>query len=145
MTIVGSSFTKIDVEREKPLQGKVSINNNIAIVDAKKEEMNMGNNPGKGIKFKFDYTCSYEPGIGHIKLMGEMLTIETEEVRDKILKSWKDKREVPKDYLSSILNALLTKCNIQSLTLSQAMNLPPPIPMPKINDSTVTQKKDSKK
>ena len=38
------------------------------------------------------------------------------------------------DWLAEkIINSILTKCNIQSIILSNTVNLPPPVPMPKVN------------
>ena len=34
--------------------------------------------------------------------------------------------------MTTLLNALLAKCNVQALILSQDVNLPPPIPLPKV-------------
>lgn len=150
MAIVGSNFIKMDIERSKPLKGKVNINNNIAITDVIESEMGLGSEQEKGMKFVFDYGCTYEPNVGHIKLIGEIFLIEKEELTNSILKSWKDNKEVPKEYMTNVLNAVLTKCNVQSLILSQTMNLPPPIPMPKVSidqiksEPKVQTAKDSK-
>jgi len=132
MSIVGSSFTKIDVERKKALKGKVNINNNVSIVNVAEEDLALGKSSEKGLKFSFDFICNYEPEIGHIKLSGEILIIEKEETTKAIMKSWKEKKQVPKEFMTNILNAVLTKCNVEALILSQTMNLPPPIPMPKV-------------
>ncbi len=148
MAIVGSSFTKIDVDRKKPVQGKVSINNNVAISDVSKADINVADSKDMGLKFVYQYDCVYTPDIGHIKLTGDLLVIEKGDVAKEILTSWEGKKEVPKDYMTMILNAVLTKCNVQSLILSQTMNLPPPIPMPKVSvdaAETVEEKKTGKK
>ena len=52
---------------------------------------------------------------------------------DKYLEQWKKEKKMPKDVMLQILNLALTKCNIESLKISQQFNLPPPIPLPKIN------------
>jgi len=43
----------------------------------------------------------------------------------------KDKK-LPKEIMAGLLNTKLTKCNIQALILSQEINLPAPIPLPKV-------------
>ncbi len=56
---------------------------------------------------------------------------EDKQVKE-ILKSWSKDKKISKDIMSNILNNVLVKCNIQALILSQYMNLPPPIPLPKV-------------
>ena len=41
-------------------------------------------------------------------------------------------KKIAKDIMSRVLNAVLAKCNIEALILSQEVNLPPPIPLPKV-------------
>ena len=42
--------------------------------------------------------------------------------------------------MAGLLNTILTKCNVQALILSQEVNLPPPIPMPKVQIAQQTEK-----
>ena len=57
----------------------------------------------------------------------------------EVLDGWKKDKKLPKEIMTTILNSVLTKCNIQALILSEQINLPPPIPLPKLQ---VGQKKD---
>ena len=41
MSMLGINFSKIEAERKAPVRGKISINNNIAIKDAKKQELKL--------------------------------------------------------------------------------------------------------
>ena len=46
------------------------------------------------------------------------------------------KQKLPRVAISPILlNSILNKCNVQALILSQDINLPPPIPLPKVQMS----------
>ena len=45
----------------------------------------------------------------------------------------KKEKKLNKDVAEKIINNILTKCNIQSIILSNTVNLPPPVPMPKVN------------
>jgi hypothetical protein len=42
--------------------------------------------------------------------------------------------------MENILNSILTKCNIQALILSQDVNLPSPIPLPKVRQEPEAKK-----
>ena len=48
------------------------------------------------------------------------------------MKGWKKNKAIPKEAMTAVINTALTKCNIQALILSQQVNLPPPIPLPKV-------------
>ena len=39
MSMLGINFSKIEAERKSPVRGKISIKNNIAIKDVKKQEL----------------------------------------------------------------------------------------------------------
>jgi hypothetical protein len=47
--------------------------------------------------------------------------------------------------MSAILNTVLTKCNIEALILSQEVNLPSPIPLPKVKVDSAEDTEKPKK
>jgi hypothetical protein len=131
MTVVGFNFNKIVVEKKTELKGEVSIKNNIAVTDVQDAEVPFDKSQ-KGLKFTFDFNSTYEPKIGNIRLTGDVLFIGDVKKVKEISDSWKKAKSVPKDVLANIMNVALTKCNIQALILSQVINLPAPIPLPKV-------------
>ena len=66
-------------------------------------------------------------------MRGEILYMEPPEKIKEIVKSWKKDKKLPQPVMTSILNNILVKCNIEALILSQTVNLPPPIPLPKVS------------
>ena len=46
--------------------------------------------------------------------------------------SWKKDKKLPKEVMSSVLNTILSRCNVEAMLLSREVNLPPPIPLPKV-------------
>jgi len=50
----------------------------------------------------------------------------------RFLKAGRKNKQVPKDIMGDILNTILMRCNVEALVLSRDVNLPPPIPMPKV-------------
>jgi len=62
----------------------------------------------------------------------------------EVLDEWKKAKRVPKDVMTSILNTVLTRCNIEALILSQAVNLPPPIPLPSVQQQPAEEGKKTK-
>ena len=131
--IVGFGFTKLSAEKKENAKGKIDINNNVSIKDVLEENFALGKDRQQNIiKFLFEFTSKYEPNVGNILFEGELLYMEEPKKAKEILVDWKKNKKLPKDLMAGLLNTILTKCNIQALILSQQVNLPPPIPLPKV-------------
>jgi hypothetical protein len=135
MPIVGFEFTKINVEKKDTAKGKINIANNVGIIDIKKGDLNMGDSKQPGLKFSFSYKSSYEPGFAHIELQGSVHYLTNEKEAKEILDSWNKNKKVTKVVAEQIVNTILIKSNVQSIILSNTVNLPPPVPMPKVGIS----------
>ena len=130
--IVGFGFTKLSAEKKEAAKGKIDINNNVSITDIKEDSFSFGKDSQNVLKFVFEFTSKYEPSVGNILFEGELLYMEEPKKTKEILTSWKKDKKIPKEIMAGLLNSILTKCNVQALILSQEINLPPPIPMPKV-------------
>ncbi len=133
MVVVGFNFTKINVERKNPLKGKVKITNNVAIKKVEVKDLALGKAKQQGLKFTFEFVTKYEPSFGEINLVGDILYMDQDKKIKEVTESWKKNKSVPKDVMAQILNNILNKCNIQALILSQQINMPAPIPLPKVS------------
>jgi hypothetical protein len=132
MTVVGFSFTKMHVERKSAARGKLSIKNNINIRKIDSTDLSLGKSKEAGLVFTFEYKSVYEPEVGDISLEGEVIyLLDAKRVKD-VLDRWKKESKVDSDILGEVLNAALSKCNIQAIILSRDLNLPSPIPLPKV-------------
>jgi hypothetical protein len=132
MAIAGFGFTDIEVKR-KPMQGgKISISNNVAIKDIKETELHLGKEKQNALQFLFEFTSKYDPDVGHITIGGEVLFIDEAKKVQEILANWKKDKRVPQEVMTNILNNILNKCNIAALIMSREVNLPAPIPLPKV-------------
>ncbi len=140
MVIVGFNFTKISIEKTAPVKGKININNNISITSVEKTELELGTSEQSALRFGFEFTSQYNPKVGLIDLRGEILYLEEVKKIKEIVEKWKKEKKVPKEIMAEVLNQTLIKCNIQALILSKDLNLPPPIPLPKVKmDNQPTQ------
>jgi hypothetical protein len=133
MTIIGFELTKMLIEKKNIIKGKINIANNVAIKGAEEVKISMGPNK-TALKFIFQFTTKYQPDIGEILIDGDVIYLASEEEGKTILSQWKKEKKVPKEITTPVLNYILNKCNIQALLLSREMNLPAPIPLPKIGD-----------
>ena len=135
MAIVGFNFAKINVERKEVQRGKINISNNVAIKDVESTDISLGKEKQNALKFTFEFTSKFEPKIGSILLGGDLIYLGDVKKAKEVLDGWKNDKSIPKDVMTSILNTVLTKCNIQALILSQDVNLPPPVPLPRVQTS----------
>jgi hypothetical protein len=133
MTVVGLQINKILVEKLAPVKGKVSVNNNVAVKDVEKTDLTFGNSKQDALQFTYEFKAAYEPKIANMIFEGTVLYFDKPEKIEEINKGWKKDKKVPPEVMSGILNAILTRCNIEALLLSREVNLPPPIPMPRVN------------
>lgn len=145
MAIVGFEFSKIDVSKKETAKGKINISNNIGIEDIKKNDLKIGSTSQKGLKFMFEYTSSYDPEFAKIKLGGSVLYLTDEKNAKEILERWEKEHVINKELAEQIINTILTKCNIQSIILSNTVNLPPPVQLPKVNVGGVKTPEKAKK
>ena len=132
MTIVSFNFTKIEAEKKTAAKGKINIKNNITIEKVEEKDMSLGNQKHKVLSFTFEFTSKYEDNFGHIRLIGNVLYMEDAKKVKEVLADWKKDKKLPKDITAKILNVVLNKSNVQALILSEQVNLPPPIPLPKV-------------
>jgi len=142
MTIVGFNFTKIEAEKKDVIKGKINVNNNVAIKDVKEKKISLANDKQKVLSFTFEFIAKYDPDIGLIKFVGDVLLMEETKKAKELLDGWKKDKKMPKEIMPVILNTVLNKCNIQALILSEQINLPPPIPLPKLQAAQPPEKKE---
>lgn len=132
MPVVGLAFDKIVIEKHGPVKGKVQVNNNVAIKDVLKTDLAVGPTKQAAVKFQFEFTAKYEPKLGDITMNGFLTFFDKPEKVTEILDGWKKDKKVQKEVMSSVLNTVLSRCNVEALIFAREVNLPPPIPLPKV-------------
>jgi len=80
----------------------------------------------------FHFESKYDPKVGHIALSGDVIYVNTEQKITEIEKMWKKDKKLPTEVVEGIMGNILSKCNIEALIMSKEVNLPPPLPMPKV-------------
>lgn len=131
-SIVGFGLTKINIERKKEGQGKLSIANNIAVKDVNDTKFTIGGTKQTGLKFNFIFESKYEPETAEMVMEGSLMYMTEDADAKKILATWKKDKKIDQPLLEAILNYVLDKCNLEALMLARDLNLPPPFPLPKI-------------
>ena len=134
MSIVGFNFSKIVAERKEMGKGNINIKNNVVVKEVKERDLALGTDKQKALQFLFEFSSKYEPNVANILLEGDVLLIEDSKRSKEILDEWKKSKKVNREVMGAVLNTVLNRCNIQALILSQDINLPPPIPLPKLTE-----------
>ncbi len=76
------------------------------------------------------FTCSYEPKFGKIWLSGVLFSMSKEP--KELSKQWKKEKKLPEPVSMEILNHLFRRCLIKTAQISEDLQLPPPIQMPRV-------------
>lgn len=144
MGIVGFSFTKMVGERLEKAVGQININNNIKITHIEEADLSVTAADQKGLKFSFRFTVHYDPKVANLTFDGEIVSLQTKERADAILKRWSDEQRVGPEVSVDILNAALARCNVQSILMAQELSLPSPVPLPKVQPPQEKEVKEAK-
>ena len=133
MAIIGFNFTTMHVERKAAAKGKIDISNNTSIINVEETKVAIGGASQKTLRISFEYSVEYKPKAGNMKFTGDVLFLEDAKAVDEVTASWKKNKSLPKRVAAGVVNTILNRCNVQALILSQQVNLPSPIPMPKVS------------
>lgn len=132
MPFIGFNFDKIEASKEvDEIKGNINVKHSLNIIDIKQQELTLDKKQ-EVLKFIFKFTLNYEPKIGSINLIGSMLYTEDQKKMKDILQDWKKDKKIPQDIMQGLFNTILTKANIKALNLAQDVNLPPHLPLPKL-------------
>lgn len=132
MTVIGFNFTKINVEKKNTPKGKVNISNNITILDVDESTFVVGLEEQNTLKVSFRFNSSYDPEVGFIELLGDLIYVDEKAKIKDMVNEWKKTKKIAKEVMTELLNVVLNRCNIQALMLARDINLPSPIPLPKV-------------
>ncbi len=141
MAIVGFSFLKFDSERKAPaVGGNIEINHNVSIKKVTKTHLSVGGNKSDVLKVEFNFNVNYSNNIGKIEIVGDIIYADTAEIIAETAKGWDVDKKLNSMVHEEVVKFVYTKAIIKALELSDALNLPSPIPMPKVNFSEKKKK-----
>lgn len=143
MAVIGFNFTKIAAQKLSNKTGKVQVNNNIAIKNIEESSFS-GDAKRKAIRVVFRYDGVYEPKIAHLQFEGDIILLMETKEADALVKGWEEKK-APVKSLSNAMNHVLERCNVEGIILARDMNLPSPIPLPKVNEKSAKQPESAPK
>ena len=132
MTIVKINLHKVNAQRNLESKGgQIKINNSVSIKDV--EDLSFAVQGKKGLKFTFNFVCNYEPDLGKTEVEGQVVFVDDDQKVSQVKEGWDNGKKIPMDVMEQIINAALHKSNIQAIKISDDVNLPSPLPLPKVN------------
>ncbi|MFP4000513.1 MAG: hypothetical protein ACLFSM_02250 [Thermoplasmata archaeon] len=125
MTIKNFQLKAIDAERygkREAKKGNIKINHNSSVINMKK--IDSGTN-----MVEFRFTANYS-GMGKIKIEGSLKFVGD---HPDLAEEWKKENKMPNEVAKEIHTAIINNCIPEAVGLAKNINLPPPIPLPKVN------------
>ncbi len=130
MPIIGFNYDKILVERKGNIKRPLNIHTDVSIKDVEEEKIPLGKTEDI-LKFNFEFNVKYDE-IGQLVFNGHILYLEDPKKTAEIMKEWKKSKQIETSLMSELINTILQRCNIKALTVSQDVNLPPHLKLPKL-------------
>jgi len=96
------------------------------------------NKPNEDIlEVPFVFVISYNPAVAQISVKGKAHVIGDKEELKKIYDAYKEKKAPPPIIVQTISNVVF----LESVLISRTLNIPPPIPLPKVPLASDKKKK----
>ena len=129
MAVIGLNLNSIEAKKKSavPMQD-VKVNSTPMITGVK--EMKIPNFSKKVLSVDFEFLTTYEPSFASIAIEGSLLYIA--ENNKEILSEFSKNKKLPEKQSMEVLNYLFRHCLLKASLLAEDLQLPPPMPMPKI-------------
>jgi len=130
MPVIGINIKSVNASKSEEIFGAVKVNSNTIIKEIKEQELSALKQKGLSISFEFktEYVSEKNKAMAEIIIGGDAFFID--EQFEKILKDWKKDKKLPEEINIQVINAVLRKSIIKALSLSEELQLPPPIALP---------------
>ena len=107
-------------EMRRPLPPvKIATNLNLISVNKVTEEL---------LEVPFVFTISYDPAVAQINFKGKAHVVGRKEELEKIYVAYGEKKAPPPVIVQTVSNVVF----VESVLVSRTLNIPPPIPLPKV-------------
>ena len=129
MPVLGMNFNEINGKKEdkRPNQ-EVKVNSTPVITEVR--EIEVSNIKKKVLAIDFDFISKYEPDYAKINIKGSLMYLT--ENNKKAIDEFKKNNKLPDNMSLEVLNYLFRHCLLKSAVLADDLQLPPPMPMPRI-------------
>ncbi|MEW6328761.1 MAG: hypothetical protein AB1468_01455 [Candidatus Micrarchaeota archaeon] len=84
------------------------------------------------LEVKYTYIANYQDGVGELTIRGSVFAREESERTDAIMEGWTRTKNLPEDFVESVLNSINYACGVNGIQVVRVLDLAPPIVAPKI-------------
>lgn len=134
MIRVNVSITNVSAERywnsRKPIP-PIQINTNLNLVEVERKK-------DDSLEVPFVLTVNYNPSIAQISVRGRAFVTGDKNEIAKIHQGYRKKKPPPQIIMQTISNVVF----VESVLISRTLNIPPPIPLPRIPLKKPSEKKE---
>jgi len=135
MIRVNVSVHSVSAERfldfRKPVP-PIQINTNLNLTGMERK-------PDDSLEVPFVLTINYNPSVAQISLKGRAYVIGDKAEIEGIYKDFEEKKPPPPVIVQSVSNVAF----VESVLISRTLSVPPPIPLPQIQESKPAERKAS--
>ena len=136
MGVIGFSFSKFDCERKSSkITGGIEIKHNISVKSVEKTTLNVGGNQNEVLRVIFAFDVLYGSKLGKISVEGDVIYADTKEIVADTVEQWDKNKKLNTTVSEVVFKFIYNKTTVKVLDLADSLNLPSPIPLPKINFS----------
>ncbi len=129
MPIIGVGFSSFEARKEGgSAKDEVKVNSAPRIIDVK--EVAVPNLARKALSIEFEFLTRYDPDFASITIKGSIMYMADK--NKPIVDEWKKDKRLPEEMSLEVLNYLFRRCLLKASLLAEDLQLPPPMPMPRI-------------
>jgi len=130
--IIAYRITSITAERRDVQTRRIDVNSTPKIVSVEKRKKDLG--------IGFEFLTIYNPNMGQVRIIGELLYREKN--LKEVLNYWEKNGKLPEKTDIEVKNFLFRKCLTLGVTLSEQLNLPPPVMFPMLAEKKELREED---
>ena len=137
MPIIGMGLSMLEAKKEgtRMQQQEVKVNSTPQITGVK--EVEVPNLTKKALSMDFEFMTRYEPDFASIAIKGSIMYLA--EKNKPIIDEWDKNKRLPDNVSLEVLNYLFRHCLLKASILADDLQLPPPMPMPRVTPNKSKQ------
>ncbi len=130
MPVIGLNLSSINAKKQgSATKQEIKVNSTPMILSVKEVEVPTLATK-KALSIEFEFMTKYEPAFATISIEGSLMYL-ADNGKD-IVEGFKKNKKLPDENSLEVLNYLFRHCLLRASNLAEDLQLPPPMPMPKI-------------
>ncbi|MFH0956652.1 MAG: hypothetical protein V1813_02195 [Candidatus Aenigmatarchaeota archaeon] len=129
MAVIGLNLNSIQAKKQSAVPRQdIKVNSTPMITGVK--EIDLPNLSKKALSIDFEFLTRYEPSFASIAIEGSLLYLADN--NKELVSEFAKNKKLPEKASMEVLNYLFRHCLLKASILAEDLQLPPPMPMPKI-------------